>query len=76
MYLLQTFLSVSPFLKLIQYLFDIEGANSFLSEKLNHDPLEKYFGVQRQCGIKAIKTERFLSFWKILKEFVWSIPFG
>jgi len=37
-------------LELIPYLFDIEGVSSFLSEKLSQDVLEKFFGVQRQCG--------------------------
>jgi len=37
-------------LELIPYLFDIEGVSSFLSEKLSQDALEKFFGVQRQCG--------------------------
>ena len=50
MYLLETFPSVSSFLELIPYLFDIEGVSSFLSEKLSQDPLEKFFGVQRQRG--------------------------
>lgn len=31
-------------------LFQIEGVTSFLSEKLSQDPLEKFFGIQRQRG--------------------------
>ena len=31
-------------------MFTIEGMNSFLSEKLSQDPLEKFFGCQRQAG--------------------------
>ena len=41
---------VSSFLELIPYLFKIKGVSSFLSEKLSQDPLEKFFGVQRQQG--------------------------
>lgn len=41
---------VSSFLELIPYLFQIKGVSSFLSEKLSQDPLEKFFGVQRQQG--------------------------
>jgi hypothetical protein len=38
------------FIDLVQYLFKIPGIKSFLSEKLCQDPLEKYFGEQRQKG--------------------------
>jgi hypothetical protein len=31
-------------------LFKYEGVKCFLSERLSQDPLEKYFGKQRQCG--------------------------
>lgn len=31
-------------------LIDLAGVNSFLSERLSQDPLEKYFGQQRQRG--------------------------
>lgn len=41
---------VSSFLELIPYLFKIKGVSSFLSEKISQDPLEKFFGVQRQQG--------------------------
>lgn len=41
---------VSSFLELIPKIFEIEGVGSFLSEKLSQDPLEKFFGVQRQRG--------------------------
>ena len=44
------FFLVSSFLELLPYLFSIEGVNSFLSEKLSQDPLEKFFGCQRQQG--------------------------
>ena len=42
--------AVSYFLKLIPYIFSIEGVTIFLSEKLNQDPLENFFGCQRQRG--------------------------
>lgn len=35
---------------LVRYLFTIPGVTSFLSEKLSQDPLEKFFGCQRQRG--------------------------
>ena len=41
---------VSSFLELIPYLFKIKGVTHFLSEKLSQDPLEKFFGCQRQKG--------------------------
>ena len=41
---------VSSFLELVPKIFKIEGVTSFLSEKLSQDPLEKFFGVQRQRG--------------------------
>jgi len=42
--------TVSSLLKLIPYLFSIEGVSSFLSEKLSQDTLEKFFGIQHQKG--------------------------
>ena len=47
---LSKYFTVSSFLELIPYLFSIEGVSSFLSEKLNQDPIEKFFGCQRQKG--------------------------
>lgn len=35
---------------LIKYIFTIPGVKSFLSEQISQDPLEKYFGRQRQRG--------------------------
>ena len=43
-------LLVHSFLDLVPYLFSIPGVKSFLSEKLCQDPLEKFFGCQRQRG--------------------------
>jgi len=47
---LYALLVVFSFLELIPYLFEIVGVNSFLAEKLSQDALEKFFGIQRQCG--------------------------
>jgi hypothetical protein len=33
-----------------QHLFSKTTAKSFLSEKISQDPLEKFFGIQRQRG--------------------------
>ena len=35
---------------LIKYIFTVPGVKSFLSEHISQDPLEKYFGRQRQRG--------------------------
>ena len=43
-------LLVHSFLELLPYLFTIPGVKSFLSERISQDPLEKYFGRQRQRG--------------------------
>ena len=41
---------VKSFVALVQFVFTIPGVSSFLSEKLCQDPLEKFFGCQRQRG--------------------------
>ena len=38
------------FIELINYIFTIPDVKSFLSEHISQDPLEKYFGRQRQRG--------------------------
>ena len=38
------------FVELVQYLFTISGVKVFLSEKVSQDPIEKFFGCQRQRG--------------------------
>ena len=38
------------FVGLIKYIFTIPGVKSFLSERISQDPLEKFFGRQRQTG--------------------------
>ncbi len=35
---------------MITFIFTIPGVKSFLSERISQDPLEKYFGRQRQRG--------------------------
>jgi len=35
---------------LVRYLFTIPGVNAFLSNRLCRDPLENFFGKQRQRG--------------------------
>ena len=37
-------------MEIVQYVFTIPGVSSFLSERLCQDPLEKFFGCQRQRG--------------------------
>ena len=41
---------VRSFVELTKYLFTLPGVNTFLSEKLSQDPLEQFFGCQRQRG--------------------------
>ena len=49
-HLCNCFGAVTSFLEFIPHLLEIEGVTSFLSEKLSQDPLEKFFGCQRQRG--------------------------
>ena len=37
-------------MSLVRYLFTIKGVSCFLSRKICQDPLEKFFGCQRQMG--------------------------
>ena len=41
---------MQSFVALVHYLFTLLGVKVFLSERLCHDPLEKFFGCQRQRG--------------------------
>ena len=43
-------LTVSSFVDLVKYIFTIPGVKEFLSERLSQDPLENFFGCQRQRG--------------------------
>ena len=38
------------FLELLPYLFSMPDVQSFLSQRLCQDPLERFFGLQRQRG--------------------------
>ena len=40
--------TVHSFVELLEFLFTIPGVKVFLSGKLSQDPLEKFFGYQRQ----------------------------
>ena len=42
--------TVYSFVELLEFLFTIPGVKVFLSGKLSQDPLEKFFGCQRQRG--------------------------
>jgi hypothetical protein len=41
---------VQSFTELVQFIFTIPGVKIFLSSRLSQDPLEKFFGQQRQRG--------------------------
>jgi hypothetical protein len=43
-------LAVFSFTELVPYLFSQPGVKCFMSERLNQDPLEKFFGKQQQRG--------------------------
>ena len=42
--------AVNSFLELVPTILDIPGVKFFLSDKLNQDPLENFFGCIRQNG--------------------------
>ena len=42
--------SVNSFIELVQYVFTLEGVESFLSQRIGQDPHENFFGCQRQRG--------------------------
>ena len=42
--------AVSAFLELLETIFKIPQVSCFLSNRICQDPLEKYFGMQRQAG--------------------------
>ena len=41
---------MKSFVDMVTYLFTLKGVKFFLSEKISQDPLEKFFGNQRQRG--------------------------
>ena len=42
--------TVRSMIDLVKYLFTLPGVSFFLTERINQDPLEKFFGMQRQRG--------------------------
>ena len=42
--------TVRAFVELVRYIFKFPGVKYFLSERICQDPLEKFFGCQRQRG--------------------------
>ena len=42
--------TVKSFVELVQFILKVPGAQFFLSERISQDPLENFFGVQRQRG--------------------------
>lgn len=45
------FFAALSFIDLVKYVFtSVPGVKFFLSEKVSQDPLEKFFGMQRQRG--------------------------
>ena len=48
-YMIFSFL-VHSFVELVKYLLSIPGVSVFISNKLSQDPIEKFFGQQRQRG--------------------------
>ena len=50
LYSFRAIFTVSSFVELLPFIFKIPGVTSFLTEKLCQDPLEKFFGNQRQRG--------------------------
>lgn len=43
-------ITVSSFCGFVKYIFTIPGVTCLLSCKINQDPIEKFFGMQRQSG--------------------------
>ena len=42
--------AAKSFIELVQYLFSLADVKSFLSQRIFQDPLERFFGCQRQRG--------------------------
>ena len=61
--------SVSSFLELVPELLNLPGVSYFLSEKLNQDPLENFFGLIRQHG-RVNNNPTTMKLWNPLKHFV------
>lgn len=43
-------ITVKSFVELTRYLFTVPGVKAFLSRRVSQDPLEQFFGCQRQRG--------------------------
>lgn len=43
-------LAVKSFVELVRFLFTVPGVKFFLSRRICQDPIEKFFGCQRQRG--------------------------
>ncbi|KAL5474560.1 hypothetical protein EMCRGX_G026521 [Ephydatia muelleri] len=41
-------ITVNSIVEMVKYLFSLEGVKSFLSNRISQDPIEKFFGCQRQ----------------------------
>ena len=51
LYIISLFvITANSFLELVDYIFKIPGVKVFFNEQLSQDPLEKFFGCQRQRG--------------------------
>ena len=50
LYTVAVFYAVMSFVELARYVLSLPGAPPLLSRRLTQDPLEKYFGLQRQRG--------------------------
>ena len=48
--MLVSFVTVKSFVGLVKYIFTVPGVEVFLSRRLSQDPLEQFFGCQRQRG--------------------------
>ena len=49
-YVTNLYSAVKSFVELVQYILKVPRAKFFLSERISQDPLENFFGVQRQRG--------------------------
>ena len=49
-YWMACFVPVSSFVEMVPFLMKLPGATAFFSSRINQDPLEKFFGMQRQSG--------------------------
>ena len=50
MHYVSPYIVVHSFVELVKYIFTIPGVSVFLSNRLCQDPLENFFGIERQRG--------------------------